>query len=226
MRVDQKKISIRSLLNVIFLIIFFSGGCSFSVPEPDETNQALLIIPVETRQTLQQFIWTLHVTIQDTSSNEKYNHIIEPNPEMLFTYTTKLKPGKYKITRMTRKAKSGFKLGGKKKIRGEKIDNINVFLLEKGKVRIIDKKILLLQPESKLTKPKKRRQPRHQKLTDAEKNLERIKKEKGRKMKRDADREQMKKQRVKWVQILDLDESFESNLREKLKEVENFEKWN
>ncbi len=30
-------------------------------------------------------------------------------------------------------------------------------MLEKGKVRIIDKKILLLQPESKVIKPKKRR---------------------------------------------------------------------
>ena len=37
-----------------------------------------------------------------------------------------------------------FNLGDKKKIRGEKIDNINVFLLEKGKVRIIDKKILYI----------------------------------------------------------------------------------
>ena len=40
--------------------------------------------------------------------------IIKPNPEMLFSYSTKLKPGKYKITKMIRKANPGFKLGGKK----------------------------------------------------------------------------------------------------------------
>ena len=84
---------------------------------------------------------------------------------------------------------------------------------------------MLLQPESKLGKPP-RRQPKNQKQTDAERNLERIKREKKRKKERDADREKMKKQRVKWVQVLDLDESFKSNLMEKLKEVENFEKWN
>ena len=106
------------------------------------------------------------------------------------------------------------------------IGNINEFLLEKGKVKVLDKKILLLQPVSKLSEPPKGRQPKHQKQTDAEKNLERIKKEKERKKKRDADREQMKQQRVKWVQVLDLDKSFKSNLMEKLKEVENFEKWN
>ena len=114
----------KNLLNGLVLITFFSVGCSFSVPEPDNNNQSLLIFPVETRQTLPQFIWNLHVTIEDTSSNEKYNHIIEPNPEMLFSYSTKLKPGKYKITKMIRNANPGFKLGGKKKRRPEKINNI------------------------------------------------------------------------------------------------------
>lgn len=227
MRLNLKLIKIfrRNLLNVLLLIIVSSTGCSLSVPEPDENNQALFIFPVETRQTLQQFIWTLHVTIEDTSGKEKYNHIIEPNPEMLFSYTTMLKPGKYKISKIVRKAKPGFKFGGKKKNRGEKIGNIDSFKLEKGKVTILEKKILLLQPESKLGKPP-RRQPKNQKQTDAERNLERIKREKKRKKERDADREKMKKQRVKWVQVLDLDESFKSNLMEKLKEVENFEKWN
>ena len=76
---DFKKYSRRNFNYVFLLIILFSVGCSFSVPEPDESNQALLIIPVETRQTLKQFIWTLHITIEDTSSNEKYNHVHWPD---------------------------------------------------------------------------------------------------------------------------------------------------
>ena len=227
MQLHSKLIKIirRSFLSLLLLIIFLITGCSFSVPEPDENNQALLIFPVETRQTLPQFIWTLHISIEETSSNSKHKHIVEPNPEMLFSYTTKLKPGKYKITKMVRKAKTGHKIGGKKKNRGEKIGNLSDFILENGKVTILEKKILLLQPESRLSKPPKRRQPNQQKQTDAERNLDRIKREKQRKKERDADREQMKKQKVKWVQILDLDESFKSNLMKKLKEVENFEKW-
>ena len=127
---------------------------------------------------------------------------------------------------MVRKVKPGHKFGGKKKNRGEKIGNIDDFMLEKGRVKVLDKKILILQPVSTISNPPKGRQPKHQKQSDAERNLERIKKEKERKKKRDADREQMKQQRVKWVQVLDLDNSFKSNLMEKLKEVENFEKWN
>ena len=110
----------RNVLVVFLFVSFLTIGCSFSVPEPDENNQALLIIPVETRQTLPQFIWNLHVSIEETSSNVKYNHIIEPNPEMLFSYTTELNPGKYKITKMVRKPKPGFNFGGKKKNQGEK----------------------------------------------------------------------------------------------------------
>ncbi len=70
---------------VIVLAGFFLTGCSLAVPEPDEANQTLLIIPVESRQTLGEFIWTLHLSIEDSSTNEKYNHIIEPNPKMLFS---------------------------------------------------------------------------------------------------------------------------------------------
>jgi len=35
----------------------------------------------------------------------------------------------------------------------------------------------------------------------------------------------MKKQRVRFVQIVDLDESFKTKLLEELKEVENYDKW-
>ena len=194
-------------------------GCSLAIPEPDETNQTLLIIPVESRQTLGKFIWTLHISIEDSSRKEKQNHIIKPNPEMLFSYSTKLKPGKYKITKMIRKANPGFKLGGKKKNRPEKINNIGDFELKKGRVTILKKKFLFQQPQSKLGPPK--RAQNQQKKTDAEKHLERKKRKKERK----ADQEAMKKQRVRFVQIVDLDESFKTSLLEELKEVDNFDKW-
>ena len=138
---------------------------------------------------------------------------------MLFSYSTKLKPGKYKITKMIRKANPGFKLGGKKKRRPEKINNIDDFELKKGSVTILNKKFLFQQPQSKLGPPK--RTQNQQKKTDAEKHLERKKRKKERK----ADQEAMKKQRVRFVQIVDLDESFKTSLLEELKEVDNFDKW-
>ena len=217
---NSYKIVRKNITNIIILASFLFTGCSLAVPEPDEANQTLLIIPVESRQTLQKFIWTLHVAIEDSSSNEKHNHIIKPNPKSLFSYSTQLKPGKYKITKMIRKANPGFKLGGKKKRRPEKVrDNVE-FELEKGKITIIDKMILFQQPQSKLVKPPKRGQ-NQQKKTDAERNLEKIKRKKERK----ADQEAMKKQRVRQVQLVDLDESFKTKILEELKEVENIDQW-
>ena len=67
-----------------FSVLFFTG-CSLAVPEPDKANQTLLIIPVESRQTLQKFIWTLHVSLEDSSSNEKHNHNFKPNPKRFFS---------------------------------------------------------------------------------------------------------------------------------------------
>ena len=46
---------------------------------------------------------------------------------------------------MKRKAKPGFKLGGKKKERTQRVKVINEFQLEKGKITIIDKKFLIQQ---------------------------------------------------------------------------------
>ena len=212
--------SYKILLKNIILACFIFTGCSLAVPEPDEANQTLLIIPVESRQTLQKFIWTLHVSIEDSSSDEKHNHIIKPNPPRLFSYSTKLKPGIYKITKMIRKANPGFKLGGKKKRRPEKFSNLDDFELKKGGVTILNKKFLFQQPQSKLGKPPKRGQ-NQQKMTDSERNLERMKKKKERK----ADQAEMKKQRVRFVQLVDLDESFKTNLLQELKEVENYDKW-
>ena len=80
--------------------------------------------------------------------------------------------------------------------------------------------ILFQQPQSKLGNPPKRGQ-NQQKMTDAERNLERIKRKKERK----ADQEAMKKQRVRQVQLVDLDESFKTKILEELKEVENIDQW-
>ena len=213
----------KSFLNLIVLTIFFLSGCAMKFPAPDETNQTILIIPVETRQTLGHFVFTLDVSIKGSSGNEGIKHTVEPNPKMLFSYNTKLKPGKYKITKMVIKAKPGFKLGGGAKKRPEnKIrmkDNVE-FELQKGKITIIDKMILFQQPKSKLGKPPKRGQ-NQQKKTDAERNLEKIKRKKERK----ADQEAMKKQRVRQAQLVNLDESFKAKVLEELKEVENIDQW-
>jgi len=207
-----------TVLNLIVVTVLLLTGCAMKFPVPDETNQTILIIPVETRQTLGHFVFTLDVSIKGSSGNEVVQHTVEPNPKMLFSYNTQLKPGKYKITEMNRKAKPGFKLGGKQ--RPEKVrDNVE-FELEKGKITIIDKMILFQQPQSKLGNPPKRGQ-NQRKMTDAERNLEKIKRKKERK----ADQEAMKKQRVRFVQIVDLDESFKTKLLEELKEVENYDKW-
>jgi len=218
LNINAEKIVRITVLNLIVVTVLLLTGCAMKFPVPDETNQTILIIPVETRQTLGQFVFTLDVSIKGSSGNEVVQHTVEPNPKMLFSYNTQLKPGKYKITEMNKKAKPGFKLGGKQ--RPEKVrDNVE-FELEKGKITIIDKMILFQQPQSKLVKPPKRGQ-NQQKKTDAERNLEKIKRKKERK----ADQEAMKKQRVRQVQLVDLDESFKTKILEELKEVENIDQW-
>jgi len=210
----------KSFLNLIVLTIFFLSGCAMKFPVPDETNQTILIIPVETRQTLGHFVFTLDVSIKGSSGNEGIKHTVEPNPKMLFSYNTQLKPGKYKITKMVIKAKPGFKLGGGAKKRPEKMKDKIEFELQKGKITIIDKMILFQQPQSKLGKPPKRGQSQ-QKKTDVEKHLEKVKRDKERK----ADQEAMKKQRVRQVQLVNLDVSFKAKILEELKEVENIDQW-
>jgi len=219
LNINAEKIVRITVLNLIVVTVLLLTGCAMKFPVPDETNQTILIIPVETRQTLRQFVFTLDVSIKGSSGNEVVQHTVEPNPKMLFSYNTQLKPGKYKITEMNRKAKPGFKLGGKQ--RPEKVrDNVE-FELDKGKITIIDKMILFQQPQSKLVKPPKRGHQNQQKMTDAERNLERIKRKKERK----ADQEAMKKQRVRQVQLVDLEESFKTKILDELKEVENIDQW-
>ena len=110
-----------------FAAVLFLTGCSMTFPLPDEKNQTILIIPVETRQTLRHFVFALDISIENSANNKIVHHQIEPNPKMLFSYNTQLKPGKYKITEMIRKAKPGFKLGGKKKRRPEMVKGISEF---------------------------------------------------------------------------------------------------
>ena len=219
LKINNDKIMRITVLNLIVVTVLLLSGCAMKFPVPDETNQTILIIPVETRQTLGHFVFTLDLSIKGSSGNEVINHTVEPNQKMLFSYNSQLKPGKYKITKMFMKAKPGIKLGGGVKQRRAKMKNKVEFELQKGKITIIDKMILFQQPQSKLGKPK--RVYNQQKKTDAERNLEKIKRKKERK----ADQEAMKKQRVRQVQLVNLDESFKAKILEELKEVENFYQW-
>ena len=207
-------------LSLFVMTILFLPGCAMKFPAPDETNQTILIIPVETRQTLGHFVFTLDVSIKGSSGNEGIKHTVEPNPKMLFSYNTKLKPGKYKITKMVIKAKPGFKLGGGAKKRPEnKIrmkDNVE-FELQKGKITIIDKMILFQQPDP--GKKSKRKDMRG--MDKAQQAHERVKE----KVERKKEQKEMRKQKVRFVQFVDLDESFKTKILEELKEVENIDQW-
>ena len=208
----------KSILNLIVLTIFFLSGCAMKFPVPDETNQTILIIPVETRQTLGHFVFTLDVSIKGSSGNEVVQHTVEPNPKMLFSYNTQLKPGKYKITEMNRQAKPGFKLGGQP--RPERISEIGEFELEKGKITIIDKMFLFQQP-----KPNKRPQKKGKGIGGKKDASERAQERLKEKADRKAEQKAMKKQRVRFAQVVDLEGGFKTKLMEALKEVENIDQW-
>ena len=202
----------RNVLSVFFLIIFFSAGCSHSVPEPDENNQTLLIIPVETIKTLKKFIYTVNLTIAD-SSGERIPYRIEPNPDTFFSYKPQLKPGKYKLTKLYAVAKPGFRVGKKKKLRIRNFDTVE-FQLEIDKVTIIDKKLLIQQPEminGTNLKNLNRRKREHEIEIRKKKIKER--------------NEKLRKARFSHVEMQELDDIFKKKLMDELKEVENFEKW-
>ena len=212
---NAKKIVRITVLNLIVVTVLLLTGCAMKFPVPDETNQTMLIIPVETRQTLRQFVFTLDISIEDSANKNIVHHQIEPNPKMLFSYNTQLKPGKYKITEMNRQAKPGFKLGGQP--RPEKISEIGEFELEKGKITIIDKMFLFQQP-----KPDKKRERKDMRnMTGAQRMQERKKQKDERK----AEQKAMKKQRVRFAQVVDLEGGFKTKLMEALKEVENIDQW-
>ena len=118
---------------------------------------------------------------------------------------------------MNRKAKPGFKLGGKKKRRPEKVrDNVE-FELEKGKITIIDKMFLFQQP-----KPGDRKKGKDMRNMN---EAQRVQERKKQKAERKAEQKAMKKQKVKPFQIVDLEESFKTKLLKELKEVENIDLW-
>ena len=217
LNINAEKIVRITVLNLIVVTVLLLTGCAMKFPVPDETNQTILIIPVETRQTLGHFVFTLDVSIKGSSGNEVVQHTVEPNPKMLFSYNTQLKPGKYKITEMNMKAKPGFKLGGKKKRRPEKVrDNVE-FELEKGKITIIDKMFLFQQP-----KPGDRKKGKDMRNMN---EAQRVQERKKQKAERKAEQKAMKKQKVKPFQIVDLEESFKTKLLKELKEVENIDLW-
>ena len=215
LNINAEKIVRITVLNLIVVTVLLLTGCAMKFPVPDETNQTILIIPVETRQTLGHFVFTLDVSIKGSSGNEVVQHTVEPNPKMLFSYNTQLKPGKYKITEMNRQAKPGFKLGGQP--RPERISEIGEFELEKGKITIIDKMFLFQQP-----KPDKKRERKDMRnMTGAQRMQERKKQKDERK----AEQKAMKKQRVRFAQVVDLEGGFKTKLMEALKEVENIDQW-
>ena len=204
-------------LSLFVMTILFLPGCAMKFTVPDETNQTILIIPVETRQTLGHFVFTLDVSIKGSSGNEGIKHTVEPNPKMLFSYNTQLKPGKYKMTKMIMKAKPGYKLGGGTKQHRQKMKNKVEFELQKGRISILDKMILFQQPDP----GKKRERKDMRNMDENQRAQERIKEKAARK----AEQEAMKKQRVRRVQLVNLDESFKAKILEELKEVENIDQW-
>jgi len=197
---------------ITMFVSFFFSGCSLSVPEPDENNQTLLIIPVETIQTLKKFIYTVNFTIED-SGRKKIFHRIEPDPDSFFSYKSQLKPGKYKLSKLNLVARPGFRLGKKKKLGIRNFETVE-FKLENGKATIIDKKLIIQQPE-RITgndwKNLNRGERAHEIKIIKKKVKERNKK--------------LKKEGFRHVKMLELDNNFKEKFMAKLKEVENFEKW-
>jgi len=213
---NSYKIVRKNITNIIILVSLLFTGCSLSVPEPDETNQTLLIIPVETIQNLKKFIYTVNFTIED-SNNKKVFHRIEPNPDTFFSYKSKLKPGKYKITELYAVANPGFKIGKKKKQRLRDWDVIEI-QLEKGKATIVNKKLLIQQPEQiggKISRVA------WQNMNEGERNHAKVM----RKKKRKERNKKLRAERFRNIEVHDLDDDFKAKLMGELKEVENIEKW-
>ena len=101
------------------------------------------------------------------------------------------------------------------------VKGISEFQLEKGKITIIDKSFLFQQPKP----TKKGMQSKGMGMKGKVDAAERVQEQLKRKAERKIEQKEMREQRVRFVQIVDLDESFKTKLMEELKEVENFEKW-
>ena len=101
------------------------------------------------------------------------------------------------------------------------VKGISEFQLEKGKITIIDKRFLFQQPKP----TKKGMQSKGMGMKGKMDAAERVQEQLKRKAERKTEQKEMWEQRVRFVQIVDLDESFKTKLMDELKEVENFEKW-
>ena len=80
LKINNDKIMRITVLNLIVVTVLLLSGCAMKFPVPDETNQTILIIPVETRQTLGKFIFTLDVSIKGTTGNEVIIQSFDPSP--------------------------------------------------------------------------------------------------------------------------------------------------
>ena len=118
---------------------------------------------------------------------------------------------------MVMKAKPGFKMGGGAKRRPEKMKDKVEFELQKGRITILDKMILFQQPD-----PGKKREKKDMRNMDENQRAQERRKEKA---ERKAEQEAMRKQRVRQVQLVNLDESFKAKILEELKEVDNIDQW-
>ena len=58
LKINTDKFMRITVLNLIVMTVFLLSGCAMKFPVPDESNQTILIIPVETRQTLGHFVLT------------------------------------------------------------------------------------------------------------------------------------------------------------------------
>ena len=216
LKLNSYKIVLKNIRNIIILACLLFTGCSLSVPEPDETNQTLLIFPVETIQKLRKFVYTINFTIED-SNNKKVFHRIEPNPDTHFSYKPQLKPGKYKITELNVVANPGFKVGKKNKRRLRDWDVVEL-QLEKGKATILNKKLLIQQPEQIGGRASRED---WKKMTKGERAHEKAKSKKKRKERK----KKLRAEKFRNIEVHDLDDDFKAKLMGELKEVENIEKW-
>ena len=72
LKLSAYKIIRKNYSNLFFAAVLFLTGCSMTFPLPDEKNQTILIIPVETRQTLRHFVFTLDISIEDSAKIKSY----------------------------------------------------------------------------------------------------------------------------------------------------------
>ena len=70
LKLSAYKIIRKNYSNLFFAAVLFLTGCSMTFPLPDEKNQTMLIIPVETRQTLRHFVFTLDISIENSANNK------------------------------------------------------------------------------------------------------------------------------------------------------------